>query len=131
MEAPNLQLQWLEADQPIIGTAGEVHRLRFVLANGGMGGAFAALLAAHTNLGPVGAREWVHPGPPSGARLIRTIELTLESGMERLCIEAILQRLSAAEPQETGLDDNRTCVPIQVQAQRSTKGKSDNELPAK
>lgn len=112
----DLRLEWAGAEAPIAGRAGETVRLRFRLRNVGGDGAFAAVLAAATALGPQGAPERIQPGPGAGESLARSLRLPLAEGMRELCIDAALQRPRPEDPGDPNLGDNRICRPVRVRA---------------
>ncbi|MBZ0089314.1 MAG: hypothetical protein K8H90_02935, partial [Thermoanaerobaculia bacterium] len=95
---------------------GETVRLRFRLRNVGGEGAFAAVLAAATALGPQGAPERIQPGPRAGESLARSLRLPLAEGMRDLCIDAALQRPRPADPGDPNPGDNCICRPVRVAA---------------
>lgn len=111
---PDLRLEWLDPAEAIEGTAGETVELRYQLRNIGGRDAFAVVVRAHTSLGEPRRPERLQPGPKAGEKADRKLPLALAVGMREICIDVTLQNLSAEEPGDANVKDNRICRPIRV-----------------
>lgn len=110
----DLRVAWTDKGEPLAGEAGQTVPVQYVIRNLGGQNAFAVIVKIRTVLGPVGPAVRVQPGPDAGKALTNEFRLALADGMRELCIDVQLQNLSAEDPPDPNLKDNRVCRPVRV-----------------
>jgi len=110
----DLRLEWADPPGAVEGEAGRIVDLRYRVRNVGGRAVFAAVLRAHTALGPQGRPARLEPGPRPGESLMRSHALALADGMLEVCVEGVIQNLSEGDPPDPNPGDNRVCRDVRV-----------------